>query len=47
MEGQYTPIDTLVFGGNFLHSYDVAIRAFKMLSFSAVDSILRLRTQST
>lgn len=23
---QYTPMDTLVFGGNFLHSYNVATR---------------------
>lgn len=23
---QYTPTDTLVFGGNFLHSYNVATR---------------------
>lgn len=24
---QYTPTDSLVFGGNFLHSYNVAMRA--------------------
>lgn len=26
IRSQYTPIDTLVFGGNFLHSYNVATR---------------------
>lgn len=25
---QHTPVDTLVFGGNFLHSFNVATRTF-------------------
>ncbi len=33
---QYTPIDTLVFGGNFLHSYNVATRKWFTRAFTAL-----------
>jgi len=47
MYAQYTPVDTLVFGGNFLHSYDVPTRMFLFsLQFQALAHIppeLRVR----
>jgi F-box and leucine-rich repeat protein 10/11 len=34
---QYTPVDTLVFGGNFLHSYNVATRKILLQLIKASD----------
>ena len=40
---KYTPMDTLVFGGNFLHSYEVATRTYN----SAHDATVRLSAHRT
>lgn len=32
--GQYTPVDSLVFGGNFLHSYNIPTRKLRISSLT-------------
>ena len=39
---QYTPIDTLVFGGNFLHSYNVATRKWLWKKVKSARTMRRL-----
>ena len=39
---QYTPMDTLVFGGNFLHSYNVATRKYPLQRRSPLNLLLRI-----
>jgi hypothetical protein len=42
---EYTPQDALVFGGNFLHSYNAALRMLA-LSYIARSKLIPLRTKS-